>query len=120
MLVEGNDEACQRERGRIVPAVRCCRVSMANSSLAILLPQPAADEPVMVGPGKSRLRTGVSRIECHRTFQQRDRPSRVLMLPRVNVWHRLQDEIIRIQTIGPFAFDTPDLHPSQAWLDGAD
>src|SRR6266496_2530404 len=42
------------------------------------------------------------------------------MLPRVDEWHSLQDEIISIQTVRSFAFDAFDLHASKARLDNAD
>src|SRR6266568_3767236 len=120
MLILPNHMSGNRERGRIVAAERYRRTGMTNGGGSILLAQPAAGEALVVAPGQTRQRTGITRLERERLFEQGDRPLGFL-------WHRdvderlsLQHKIIGIEAVGPFALDALDLSSPEARLDGAD
>src|SRR6185437_7051355 len=65
------------------------------------------------------VRKRISRIELKRAFQKCQRFGRWRRHPRINVRLRLQDQIIGVEAVRPFALDALDLRESQARLDRA-
>ena len=76
MLFQRDDKSCDRERRRIVIAVRNRRVSMVNCSDAILLTQSSTTKASVEAPTQKRMRSTVIGLKFQGVPQAAESPSR--------------------------------------------
>src|SRR6266851_2538568 len=82
--------------------------------------QPPAQKKTMMAHGGEGVRQRICRIERERAFEQHERVGHLRRHPGIDVRLRLQDKVVSIEAVGPFALHALEFGAPQAGLDGAD